>query len=151
MELKALKPISKMGAGFGETSEIIDVDTLSLEAIVVNHHTKSMILAFQWGGYDSTGKWHAVPPHVLPASHRSIQANVPGEKEIWDACCIDEKGNPVRNHDTAFVAKVLFEHGKLADIMNGGWAMKDVELQHEGVTVGAHDEAGVFKMSAKGK
>src|SRR5712671_5245155 len=112
MELKAVKPIGIMAVVTNpetRTVEAVDLDILRLHALVVNHQTQSMQFAFVWGGYDSTGKFHV---SGLPASHRSIQANVDGEKAIWDACACDEKGNPITDHGTDFVAKVLFDHGK---------------------------------------
>jgi hypothetical protein len=128
MEFKAIKPIGIMAVVTNpETREVeaVDMDTLKLYSLVVNHATKAMQLAFVWGGYDSTGKFHV---SSLPASHRSIQANVEGERQIWEACCCDDKGNPVTDHGTDFVRKVLLEHNKLADIVNGGWDLKDLEL-----------------------
>jgi hypothetical protein len=141
MEFKAIKPIGIMAVVINpETREVeaVDMDTLKLYSLVVNHATKAMQVAFVWGGYDSTGKFHV---SNLPASHRSIQANVDGERQIWEACCCDAKGNPVSDHGIDFVRKVLLEHNKLADIINGGWDLKDVEL----MDVSAAHPMTVFK------
>ena len=135
MELKATTPIGLMAVVTNvETREVeaVDLDTLKLYAIVVNHATQAMQLAFVWGGYDSAGKFHV---SSLPASHRSIQANVDGERAIWDACMCDENGNPVTDFGTDFVKKILFDHGKISDIVNGGWNLEEVTLTHNGKTV----------------
>ena len=135
MELKAVKPIGLMSVVKDvDTREVeaVDLDTLRLYALVVNHATQAMQLAFVWGGYDSSGKWHV---SSLPAAHRSIQANVDGERDIWEACACDDHGNPVTDFGTAFVEKILFTHGKIADIVNGGWTLDEVELRHNGKSV----------------
>lgn len=133
MELKSKVPIGLMAVVVDEAAqkvEAVNVDTLRMMAMVVNHQTKAMQFAFAWGGYDSTGKFH-MDPH-RPASHRSIQANVDGEREIWQACACDDHGNPVLDHGEAFVRKVLVDHKKLHDIVNGGWAFDEIELTHKG-------------------
>lgn len=137
MQLKSKKHIGLMAVVIDEETEkaeTIRVDTLQMMSFVINYATRQMMIAFAWGGYDSTGKFHMDPNR--PASHRSINAEVGGEREIWQACAIDEKGNPRKAEEFgAVVEKVLFEHRKIDDVVNGGWNLEEVELTHKGDSV----------------
>lgn len=137
MEFKSVKPIGVMAVVINEETravEAVDVDTLRMMAIVVNHQTKAAQFAFAWGGYDSLGRFH-MDPH-RPAGHRTLQANVDGEREIWNACMKDAAGNPVLDHGEEFVRKILVDHGKLKDVINGSWDLPDdTDVHHKGKSV----------------
>ena len=149
MEFVCTKPISRMGAGYGEASEIVAVDSLCLVHMGLNHGTRQMQLVFAWHGRDSSGLYHMVPVSTLPGGAANLTYRVDGERQIWEDCLIDAKGNPVRLPTKAELAKILITHGRLAHMINGAWVLKSVELQYEGVTVGSSDENGLFKMTAK--
>jgi len=140
MELKSAKPIGLMAVVVDEASETVEpvkVDTLRMMAMVVNHATKSMIFSFAWGGYDSKGLFH-MDPHRL-AGHRSIQANVDNENEVWNACACDAKGNPVLDHGEGFVKSVLtakmMGRSVVDWLVNGHWSFEEIELSHNGQSI----------------
>src|ERR1019366_1791512 len=121
-------PISKMGAGYGDTSEIINVDTLALIHIGCNHGTRSLQVVMCFGGYDTAGLCHMVPENVLTPGQMNLTHRVKGEDAIWEDCLLDAKGNPVRVPTEAVLAKILITHGQLAKMINGHWILKSVEL-----------------------
>jgi hypothetical protein len=137
MEFKTTKHVGLMAVVVdeqNETSETIRVDTLRMMSFVINYATKQCIMAFVWGGYDSTGKFHMDPNR--PASHRTLNALVDGEREVWDACVYeDDKGNPRKCFDQAFFEKVLIEHKQIDVVVKGGWALDELELKHGNPTV----------------
>ena len=153
MEFQSTQPIAKIAVYLdaeNDKMESVKVDRLFLEGMAVDHQVETIRFRFAWGGYDSTGKFHKAL--ALGASDRSIQSNVKcnvctsGQKDkpcdkgceahIFRSCARNEQGNPIQDHGEAFVSKVLLDHGKLEDILRGGWQFKEpIELMYQGKSV----------------
>jgi hypothetical protein len=152
MELKSSKPIGKAAVYIdfeNEKMESVKIDTLRINGVAVTHSRGEMGFEFIWGGYDSNGLFR--PATNLEISHRAIKDSVkcnkcvkdplsqdhePGcESNVWRKCTKDEKGNSILDHGEAFVAKVMIEHGKIKDIIEGKWDIPDLELTYKGEVV----------------
>jgi hypothetical protein len=138
MELKAVNPVGKMAVVTdhdNDKSEVVKIDTLRLKRFYIDFQLRQLHIAFAWGGYDSTGNFKYADG-VAP-SERVINGAVDGEREIFNACALCPKGNPLHHSDfPGLIEKVLLEHKKLDDIVNGGWTFKDgLELTYNSQTV----------------
>jgi len=136
MEFKSTKPVGLLAVitdPIARAMEAVDIDVLAEDAFVVNHINGNLMLAYTWGGYDSSGKWHR--DLLRGTCQITVQENVDGQREIWNQCTRCPKGNPIRNYDEAFKLKVLVEHGLLANIVNSGWNFEELELTHKGISV----------------
>ncbi len=151
MELKATVPVAKMPVYVDPDSELMEsvkVDTLQISGILVTHSKKEMSFEFWWGGYDSKGIFHAA--EKIGISHLEIKATVqckecqkdpktPNhdpdcESFIFHVCARDLHGNPVIDHGTAFVEKVMLQYGRLKSILRG-WTCPNLELSYKGHVV----------------
>src|SRR2546421_546283 len=120
MELKSSIHVDKMGVvidGDNDKAEVVKVDTVKLLRFHIDFLRRQMIISMAWGGYANDGRWFW---SNLNASERSINGEVDGEREIFNACAFDEKGNPRDHLDfPQILEQVLFDHNKINDVIQG--------------------------------